>query len=64
MNLFVGLAKEVCGIIIKVMKKNVGCDFLSNAIRSVKTNTLNLSTDYPTFKESIDRVNAILNNNL
>ena len=45
-------------------EKNVGCDFLSNAIRSLKTNTLNLSTDYPTFKESIDRVNAILNNNL
>tara|TARA_Y100001970_G_C14131889_1_gene802143 strand:+ start:61 stop:1200 length:1140 start_codon:yes stop_codon:yes gene_type:complete len=45
-------------------EKNVGCDFLSNAIRSLKTNTLNLSSDYPTFKESIDRVNAILNNNL
>ena len=42
--------------------KRVGCDFLSNTIRSIKTNTLIESTDYPIFKESIDRVNEIINN--
>ena len=41
--------------------KNVGCDFLSNTIRSIQTNTLELSLDYPTFKQSIDRVTSILN---
>ena len=45
-------------------EKNVGCDFLSNTIRSLKNNTLVLSGDYPTFKESIDRVSSILNNDL
>ena len=44
--------------------KNVGCDFLSNTIRSIKSNTISSSSDYPTFKESIDRVNTILNNNM
>ena len=44
--------------------KNVGCDFLSNTIRSIKSNTISSSADYPTFKESIDRVNTILNNNM
>ena len=42
-------------------EKNVGCDFLSNTIRSIETNTLELSLDYPTFKQSIDRVTSILN---
>ncbi len=44
--------------------KNVGCDFLSNTVRSIKSNTISLSSDYPTFKESIDRVFTILNNNM
>ena len=42
--------------------KRVGCDFLSNTIRSIRQNTLTKSNDYPTFKESIDRVNEIINN--
>ncbi|MFL2675734.1 MAG: hypothetical protein CNE97_01155 [alpha proteobacterium MED-G10] len=42
--------------------KRVGCDFLSNTIRSIKSNTLVKSNDYPIFKESIDRVNEIINN--
>ena len=40
----------------------VGCDFLSNTIKSVTKNTLKNSTDYPIFKESIDRVYEIMNN--
>ena len=31
----------------------VGCDFLSNTIKSITTNTLKNSSDYPIFKESI-----------
>lgn len=42
--------------------KKSGCDFLSNAIMSLKDNTLNLSEDYGTYKYSIDRVKEILNN--
>lgn len=42
--------------------KKAGCDFLSNAIVSLNTNSLNLSDDYGTYKHSIDRVNEILNN--
>ena len=42
--------------------KMVGCDFLSNTIKSVMTNTLKNSEDYPIFKESIDRVYEIMNN--
>ncbi len=41
--------------------KSVGCDFLSNTIKSIKSNTLTLGQDYPIFKESIDRVNEIIN---
>jgi hypothetical protein len=42
--------------------KKAGCAFLSNAMMSLKHNTLNLSDDYGTYKYSIDRVNEILNN--
>lgn len=42
--------------------KKAGCDFLSNAIMSLKEKSLNLSDDYGTYKYSIDRVNEILNN--
>ena len=42
--------------------KKAGCAFLSNAMMSLKNNTLNLSNDYGTYKYSIDRVNEILNN--
>ena len=45
-------------------EKQVGCDFLSNAIKSIKANTLVSSYDYPIFKESIDSVNAIIKNNM
>ena len=41
--------------------KKVGCDFLSNTIKSIRDQTLNSSQDYSTFKESIDRVNQIIN---
>ena len=44
--------------------KNAGCDFLSNTIRSIRSNTLTLGADYPIFKESIDRVNIIFNKNM
>ena len=40
----------------------VGSDFLSNSIKSIMTNTLKNSEDYPIFKESIDRVYEIMNN--
>ena len=40
----------------------VGCDFLSNTIKSITSNTLQNSIDYPVFKESIDRVYEIMNN--
>jgi len=40
--------------------KKAGCDFLSNAIMSLKEKTLTLSDDYGTYKYSIDRVNEIL----
>ena len=40
--------------------KKAGCDFLSNAIMSLKDKTLTLSDDYGTYKYSIDRVNEIL----
>ncbi len=40
--------------------KKAGCDFLSNAIMSLREKTLTLSDDYGTYKYSIDRVNEIL----
>ena len=46
----------------KGREKMVGCDFLSNTIKSITTNTLKNSADYPIFKESIDRVYEIMNN--
>ena len=46
----------------KGREKMVGCDFLSNTIKSITSNTLQNSTDYPIFKESIDRVYEIMNN--
>ena len=45
-------------------EKSVGCDFLSNTIKSIKSNTLIFGQDYPIFKESIDRVNEIVNNKM
>lgn len=45
-------------------EKQVGCDFLSNAIKSIKASTLVSSYDYPIFKESIDSVNTIIKNNM
>ena len=42
--------------------KKAGCDFLSNAIMSLRNNLLNLSEDYGTYKYSIDRVYEILKN--
>jgi hypothetical protein len=42
--------------------KKAGCDFLSNAIMSLREKKLTLSDDYGTYKYSIDRVNEILNN--
>ncbi len=42
--------------------KKAGCDFLTNAIMSLRQQSLNLSDDYGTYKYSIDRVNEILNN--
>ena len=50
------------GIISKGEKKRVGCDFLSNVVKSIRQNSLNESSDYPTFKESIDRIVEIMNN--
>ena len=41
--------------------KKVGCDFLSNAVRSVKKDLLQKSESYPLFKESIERVREIVN---
>tara|TARA_B100000287_G_C20572370_1_gene757084 strand:- start:150 stop:1259 length:1110 start_codon:yes stop_codon:yes gene_type:complete len=41
--------------------KMVGCDFLSNTIRSIQSNTITKTEDYPIFKESIDRVYKIMN---
>ena len=46
----------------KGREKMVGCDFLSNTIKSITSNTLKNSIDYPIFKESIDRVYEIMNN--
>ena len=46
----------------KGREKMVGCDFLSNTIKSITSNTLKNSADYPIFKESIDRVYEIMNN--
>ena len=46
----------------KGREKMVGCDFLSNTIKSITSNTLQNSIDYPVFKESIDRVYEIMNN--
>ncbi len=40
--------------------KKAGCDFLSNAIMSLKDKSLNLSDDYGTYKYSIDRVHEII----
>lgn len=36
--------------------KQMGCDFLSNTIRSIKNKTLNMTNDYAQFRESINRV--------
>lgn len=36
--------------------KQMGCDFLSNAIKTISDKTLSLSEDYTIFKESIDKV--------
>ena len=44
--------------------KQVGCDFLSNTIKSIRSNTLLKSKDYSLFKESVDRVNEIINNKM
>ena len=41
--------------------KMVGCDFLSNTIKSIQSKTIRNSEDYPIFKESIDRVYEIMN---
>ena len=46
----------------KGREKMVGCDFLSNTIKSITTKTLKNSADYPIFKESIDRVDEIMEN--
>ena len=40
--------------------KMVGCDFLSNTIRSIKAKTIKNAEDYPIFRESIDRVYEIM----
>ena len=40
--------------------KQMGCDFLSNTINSIKTGTLNMTKDYVQFKQSIDRVLEIV----
>tara|TARA_X000000950_G_scaffold159272_1_gene195080 strand:- start:1 stop:1110 length:1110 start_codon:yes stop_codon:yes gene_type:complete len=42
--------------------KRMGCDFLSNTIRSIKEKTLDLSEGYILFKESIDRVQDLQKN--
>ena len=36
--------------------KQMGCDFLSNTVKSIRDGTLNLSEGYTLFKESIDQV--------
>ena len=41
--------------------KQMGCDFLSNTIRSVKDKTLNMTRDYVQFRESINRILEITN---
>ena len=41
-------------------EKQMGCDFLSNTIKSIKNKTLNLSEGYILFKESIDRVTELV----
>ena len=41
--------------------KKVGCDFLSNTVKSVKTDLLKKSESYSLFKESIERVREIVN---
>ena len=41
-------------------EKQMGCDFLSNTIKSIKSRTLNLSEGYILFKESIDRVTELV----
>ena len=45
----------------KANSKKVGCDFLSNTVRSVKTDLLHKSDSYSLFKESIERVREIVN---
>ena len=42
--------------------KRMGCDFLSNTIKSIKEQTLDLSEGYTLFKESIDRVQNLQKN--
>ena len=41
--------------------KKVGCDFLSNTVRSVKSDLLKKSESYSLFKESVERVREIVN---
>ena len=36
--------------------KQMGCDFLSNTIRSIKNKTINMTKDFVQFKESINKV--------
>ena len=40
--------------------KQMGCDFLSNTVKSIKEKTLNLSEGYSLFKESIDQVTELI----
>ena len=46
----------------KGREKMVGCDFLSNTIKSITDKYSEKFKDYPIFKESIDRVYEIMNN--
>lgn len=41
--------------------KKVGCDFLSNTVRSVREDMLQKSNSYSLFRESIERVREIIN---
>lgn len=41
-------------------QKHMGCDFLSNTVNSIRNKTLTLSESYILFKESIDRVTAVI----
>ncbi|MAI84850.1 MAG: hypothetical protein CMM91_07965 [Rickettsiales bacterium] len=45
-------------------QKQMGCDFLSNAVKSIREKTLEKSEGYELFKESIDRVTSFVNKKL